>query len=115
MESELKDIKQQVVSTKDTIAAIKDNEDRMSCEINDLRTQVDANEINRIRFEILNFAASLRTGHEHSKEEFDHIMKLDEKYKGLLQKYNISNGVYTINYELIVDKYKEYLKNGFPC
>ena len=55
---------------------------------------IDDNEKDRIRWEVLDFANSCRNDRRHSKDEFEHIVALDKKYKSLLKKTNDSNGVF---------------------
>lgn len=88
-------------------------------EISDLRTMIieqgktiDENEKDRIRWEILDFANSCRYGRKHTKDEFVHIMSLNDKYKLLLEKTNDRNGVFEIEYEYIHNLYKHLLDNN---
>jgi len=75
---------------------------------------IDDNEKDRIRWEVLDFANSCRNERKHSKDEFEHIVALDKKYKGLLKKTNDSNGVFDAEYEYIFELYRERLrKNDF--
>lgn len=75
---------------------------------------IDDNEKDRIRWEVLDFANSCRNERRHSKDEFEHIVALDKKYKGLLKKTNDSNGVFDAEYEYVFELYKERLrKNDF--
>ena len=82
--------------------------------IDDLIKQVDENEKDRIRWEILNFANSCHNGRRHTRDEFQHIVTLRDKYKKLLEKTNDINGVFDVEYKYIQDQYAERLaKNDF--
>ena len=82
--------------------------------IDSMAKAIDDNEKDRIRWEVLEFANSCRNGTKHSKDEFEHIVALNEKYKALLAKTKDSNGVFEAEYEYIVELYKERLrKNDF--
>ena len=82
--------------------------------IDDLIKQVDENEKDRIRWEILDFANSCRNGRRHTRDEFQHIVTLRDKYKKLLEKTNDTNGVFDVEYKYIQDLYAERLeKNDF--
>ena len=82
--------------------------------IDDLIKQVDENEKDRIRWEILNFANSCRNGIKHTRDEFQHIITLRDKYQQLLEKTNDVNGVFDVEYKYILDLYAEQLeKNDF--
>ena len=82
--------------------------------IDDLIKQVDENEKDRIRWEILNFANSCHNGRRHTRDEFQHIVTLRDKYKKLLEKTNDINGDFDVEYKYIQDQYAERLeKNDF--
>ena len=82
--------------------------------IDDLIEQVDENEKDRIRWEILNFANSCRNGIKHTRDEFQHIVTLRDKYQRLLEKTHDINGVFDVEYKYILDLYAERLeKNDF--
>lgn len=82
--------------------------------IDDLIKQVDENEKDRIRWEVLDFANSCRNDRKHTRDEFQHIVALHDKYKKLLKKTNDTNGVFDLEYKYIQDLYAERLeKNDF--
>lgn len=88
--------------------------DDIADQVNTLQEDVDANEKDRIRWEILDFANSCRNGRRHSHDEFKHIADLHDKYKALLEKTGDKNGVFDTEYEWIQTLYKERLeKNDF--
>lgn len=66
---------------------------------------IDANELDRIRYEVLDFANSCRNGRKHTKDEFEHIIVLNTKYHGLLEKTGEENGVFEQEYEYILELY----------
>ena len=75
---------------------------------------IDENEKHRIRWEVLDFANSCRNGRRHTKDEFQHIIVLHDKYKKLLDKTNDINGVFDAEYEYILKLYAERQeKNDF--
>lgn len=79
-----------------------------------LDKKIDMNEIDRIRWEILSFAGSCRTGRRHTKDEFEHIIGLHEKYNKILDEHDMQNGLVTIEYEYIEDIYRHCLeRNSF--
>lgn len=81
-------------------------------EIKNLSLTVDKNEIDRIRWEILDFANSCRNGRNHAKDEFHHIVEVNQKYHELIQKHDMQNGVLDSEYAYIESVYKECLKKG---
>ena len=83
-------------------------------DIAEVKKQVDENEKDRIRWEVLDFANSCRNGIRHTKDEFQHIITLNGKYKTLLKKTNDENGVFDAEYEYIKKLYAErQQKNDF--
>ena len=70
-------------------------------------------QIDDIRYEILDFASSLSAGRQYSKEQFDHIISIDEKYKKILKENDLENGQVTASMEVITGIYKEKLRTGF--
>lgn len=76
--------------------------------------EVKTNEKDRIRWEILDFANSCRHDHRHTRDEFQHVVALHDKYMKLLEETNDSNGVFEVEYEYIHNLYTERLeKNDF--
>lgn len=54
--------------------------EKLSTQITAVDKKVDENEIDRIRYEILQFSSSLRRGEEHTENEYQHIEELYKKY-----------------------------------
>lgn len=54
---------------------------QLDSKINDLKKEVDANEIDRIKYEILQFSGSLRNGLKRSETDYMHIEAIFTKYK----------------------------------
>lgn len=87
---------------------------KMEKNINALQTNINENEKDRIRWEILDFANSCRNGRKHTKDEFQHIVALNDKYKSLLALTGDKNGVFEIEYDYIKKIYAERQeKNDF--
>ena len=83
-------------------------------DIDRIQRTIDDNEKDRIRWEVLDFANSCRNGRRHTKDEYQHIMALNDKYRGLLQKTGDVNGVYDEEYRYIMDLYADrQRKNDF--
>ena len=79
-----------------------------------IEKDVKTNEKDRIRWEILDFANSCRNNRKHTRDEFQHIVALNDKYKRLLKETNDANGVFEVEYNYIQDMYAERLeKNDF--
>lgn len=79
-----------------------------------LRAERKADEKDRIRYEILDFANSCRNGRRHTRDEFQHIIDLNDKYEKLLKETNDANGVFSEEYRYILEVYHRCLaENDF--
>lgn len=88
----------------------------MKAEIKKIDDKVDQNEIDRIRWEILDFANSCRNQKKHTREEFLHIIELNEKYHSIIDEKQIKNGQIDIEYGFIEKLYNRCLEeNSFLC
>ena len=88
--------------------------DGIIVKITNLENEMKGNEKDRIRWEILSFANSCRSGHKHTKDEFDHIIRLHDKYEILVKETNDPNEVFTMEYNYVKEIYKKrLLKNDF--
>ena len=76
------------------------------------RKSIDENEMDRIRWEVLDFANACRNHVRHTKDEFQHIIALNTKYHNLLDKYEMENGVFDAEYEYILELYRELQHNN---
>lgn len=68
-------------------------------------SEVKENEKDRIRWEILNFANSCHNHRKHTRDEFKHIIELNDKYNTLLEQTHDRNGVFKVEYEYIKKLY----------
>lgn len=80
--------------------------------VDEIESNVTENEKDRIRWEILDFANSCRNNRKHTRDEFQHIITLNDKYRRLLEKTDDKNGVFEVEMEYIKDQYAERLKNN---
>lgn len=62
--------------------------------------------IDNLRVEIMDFASACRN-RNYTREQYHEIFQLCEKYKNLIEKYQIHNGVFVVSLEIIKDRYKE--------
>ncbi len=73
---------------------------------NDLQT------IRQIRAHVLDFANSCMNKRKHTKLDFENIMDENKQYKELIRKYDITNDVYTEDYEFIMKIYHKCQDEG---
>lgn len=94
------------------VTEMKEMEKRLTAEICTVSKKVDNIEIERIRDRVLTFGSECRRGMNHSKEEFDRIVQLNEDYHTLLNKTNDENGVFDATFDYIMWQYRDHLKNN---
>lgn len=75
--------------------------------VNNIDKEVKENEKDRIRWEILDFANSCHNHRKHTRDEFKHIIELNDKYAKLLEKTKDRNGVFKVEYEYIQRLYNK--------
>ena len=69
--------------------------------------------INDWRYEILDMASAISSGRKYSKEQYDHVIDIHGRYEDLLKSLGRTNGQVDASMEVIMESYKEKLKNGF--
>ena len=69
--------------------------------------------INDWRYEILDMASAISSGRRYSKEQYDHVIDIHGRYENLLESLGRTNGQVDVSMEVIMESYKEKLKNGF--
>ena len=88
-------------------------EDRLNIQIQNISDRNDENEKDRIRWEILDFANSCRNGRRHTKDEYEHIFRMNDKYHKMLGKEE-TNSYFEAEYEYIKHLFAERQeKNDF--
>jgi hypothetical protein len=86
----------------------------MEIDLKEVKLQQLTDEKDRIRYEVLDFANSCRNKVKHTRDEFQHIIDLNDKYEKLLKRTNDTNGVFTEEYKYIVNIYhKCQAENNF--
>lgn len=85
---------------------------QIKTDLNTQKSMIEENEKDRIRWEILEFANSCRNDQKHTKDEFQHIITLNDKYKKLLESTNDKNGVFEAEYKFIEELYAERQKKN---
>lgn len=69
--------------------------------------------INDWRYEILDMASAISSGRRYSKEQYDHVIDIHGRYENLLESLGRTNGQVDVSMEVIMESYKEKLKDGF--
>ena len=81
--------------------------------IQDLTHTIEKNEIENIRWTILDFTNAL-SSRKYDKSAYDHIFDIHTSYINLLQKNNMQNGLVDIAMDLTKERYEQGLRDGFP-
>ena len=86
----------------------------MQTRLNEIEKKQDMQSADRIRTHVLNFAEDLRRGNSRTKEDFDVLLKEDELYEEIMEKYDIKNNVYAHAIRFVNKKYDELTEcDGF--
>ena len=80
----------------------------MQSKLKEIEKKQDLQTTDRIRTRVLNFAEDLRRGNSRTKEDFDLLLKEDESYEELMEKYDIKNNIYAHAIKFINKKYDEF-------
>lgn len=107
---------QSLIALQETHAQDMQKSDRhdeaLQSDIKRLTAMFVDKQIDDMRYEILNFSASLSSGRIFHREAFDHIMKLYHKYEKILKENNLENGLVEESIKYIQEKYRESLQCG---
>ena len=69
-------------------------------------------EVNDMRWEIIDFCSALSNGRKYTKEAFEHVFRIYEKYEKILTDNNLQNGYVEESMNFAREMYVENLKNG---
>lgn len=83
-------------------------------EVEKLAKDFETHKVDSQRTEILDFANSAMNRRKHTKEEFDHIIKVHDDYLEYVRERKLENGQVKLAYEYIEKIYQRCLeKNSF--
>lgn len=88
------------------------HDDMIKNELQNLSKMFIDMEIQDIRWNILNFCADLSNGKEFSRECYDYVFKLYDKYENVLIDNGLTNGLIEQSIAYIREKYHDNLKYG---
>ena len=82
--------------------------------IDKIEKELEEHKLESQRYEILDFANSCMNHRKHTKEEFDHIIKVHDSYEGYITAHGMKNGQVKVAYEYIEKIYMRCIeKNSF--
>lgn len=79
-------------------------------DIKELKEDFNSSEKDRLRYEILSFASSLRRGEAHTTQEFQTICAFHDKYENLISRLGEKNGFTHSEFEYIEEKMREKME-----
>lgn len=86
---DLKEIKNSVDKVqKDVISLTKTSDQKFK----EVRENSDKKEMQRLRYECLCFASSLRNGVAKTRQEYEEIFRMEDSYNSLIDQYKVENG-----------------------
>lgn len=97
----------------DDIASVKGIQDDIKASLLDLKRMFIDNEIDTIRFEILDFANAVMDHRNYNKEQYDHVFDIYEKYERILAENGLENGRVDMSMQFLKNKYAELMQTGF--
>ncbi len=98
--------------SKMLLSDIKQDIESIKTEQKNQQKLILENEKDRIRYEVLDFANSCRNNRNHTREEFMHVISLNDKYEDILKQTGDKNGVFKADYQYILDLYNEKLQRN---
>lgn len=108
-----KEISQTLDKLDKKIDKVEDTTKNQILMFQSLQKQINENELDRIRQEMVNFSHQCHNKGTYTQSEFDYIFKLHSKYERLIEETGLPNGVidaeysYILNCYLALDKEKE--------
>ena len=107
-----KEIRDLAKTHKDDTEKINGEENEIRKDITKLTNMFLDKQIDDMRYEILDFASSLSSGRKHNRESFDHILRIYQKYEGILEENGMENGLVEESIKYIQEAYHDLLKSG---
>lgn len=91
----------------------------MEIKITNLETRVETvqidlqeHKVESWRRDILDFANSIMLGKSRTKEDFDNIISLHDKYENYIEEHGLENGQINLAFNYISNAYQECMKNN---
>ena len=90
---------------------IKNSNAEIKSDIKEIKNDFNSSEKDRLRYEIISFASSLRRGELRTTQEFETIFHFHDKYESLIEKLGEKNGFTHSEFLYIEERYKELIEN----
>ena len=85
---------------------------KISTGIEKITSRLLDNEVQAIRWEILDFCSALTNGRQYNKEAFEHIFRIYEDYERLLEENEMTNGYIAESMKVVKEIYHNRLASG---
>lgn len=79
----------------------------LNSKLDPIVNKIDNNEKDRLRYEILTFANSLRNGNKHTGQEFEIIFYFYDKYEEIINQLKLKNGYLEEEMKFIKKSYEK--------
>lgn len=89
-----------------------DDINKLKNDVKTIQKDLQNHTVESMRRDILSFTDKLRFNSNRSKEEYDYIIALYDRYENYLEENNLDNGKVDLAYEFITKKYKECMENN---
>ena len=91
---------------------VNDKLDAMNGQFGKLETDFSNHMVESWRRDILNFASDLMTENKKTKENFDYILKIHDKYAKFIEENDLENGQVDLAYEFISSRYQYCIEHN---
>ena len=91
---------------------LKDDIDNLKKDVRIIGKDLQDHTVESMRRDILTFSDRLRFNSSRSKEEYDYIINLYDRYEKYLEENSLDNGKVDLAYEFITKRYKECMENN---
>lgn len=92
--------------------AVKEDVKELEGKIEKVDEKVDHSDVNRLRWEILNFSAECRQRQRHTRDQFVHVIESNEEYHTILEERGEQNGVLDAEFKYISELYDKCLREN---
>lgn len=93
---------------------IKNSQQQVIKSLEKLSCSIEKNEIDSLRWTILDFANAVRNNRKYDIQAYNHILEIYDAYETLLQKNGLQNGRVSMAISLIKEKFEIGMRDGFP-
>jgi hypothetical protein len=85
---------------------------QLGTKVDEVQIDLQDHKVESWRRDILDFASQLMDGQSKTKENYDNIIKLHDRYEKYILEKHIENGQIDLAYEYISSHYKECFQNN---